>query len=190
MLQMNYNPEIHRRRSIRLKDYDYSGSGAYFVTICAYDRECIFGEVIDGRMMLNEAGKAVQDAWSGLSDRFQEIELDAAVIMPNHFHGIIFLAGALLAASDSNDHANLNGKNRKGAASSAPTLGNVFRVFKSLSARNINRILLRSARPVWQRNYYDHIIRSEDEMNKIREYIQTNPSMWPEDAENPRNKEL
>lgn len=180
-----FNSDIHHRRSMRLKDYDYSQAGAYFVTVCTQNRECIFGEIEDGRMILNETGKAVQAAWDGLPNRFPGIVLDAFTVMPNHCHGIVVLVGAGLARPNSNALPNVNDNIEKGAASSALTLGTVIRALKAISAINANGILCRSGRPVWQRNYYDHIIRSEDDMNKIREYVETNPSGWHEDEENP-----
>ncbi|MDF5716226.1 MAG: hypothetical protein PUP93_20655 [Rhizonema sp. NSF051] len=91
MIHMEYNPEIHHRTSIRLKGYDYSSDGAYFVTICTYQRECLFGEIVDGKMLLNEYGKIIASKWEQSSTIRQEIELDEWIVMPNHFHGIIFI---------------------------------------------------------------------------------------------------
>jgi hypothetical protein len=91
---MKYNPEIHHRRSIRLKHYDYSQPGAYFVTICTHNRECLFGEIVSGAMVLNDAGKMVEKWWYELNTKFLNIEPDAHIIMPNHFHGIIIIVGA------------------------------------------------------------------------------------------------
>lgn len=86
-----FNPDIHHRRSIRLRHYDYASEGAYFVTICAQNRECLYGEVFNGEMVLNDAGRVVESVWCALPDRFPSIELDAFVVMPNHFHGIIVI---------------------------------------------------------------------------------------------------
>ena len=107
---MTFDPDKHHRRSLRLKSYDYSRAGAYFVTICTHGHECLFGEIMDGEMRLNAAGQAAQAEWVRLPERFQSLELDEFVIMPNHLHGII-LVGAGLAPPGG-----------KGAASSAPTL--------------------------------------------------------------------
>ena len=169
---MTFDPDKHHRRSIRFKGYDYSRAGAYFVTICTHGRECLFGEVMDGEMRLNDAGQAAQADWVRLPERFQSIELDEFVIMPNHLHGIIILAPAPAS---------------KGAASSAPTLGQIIRAFKSLAAIEANRILGSSGRPFWQRNYYEHVIRDEDELNIIRQYIRDNPLKWDLDPDNPAN---
>lgn len=90
---MKYNPEIHHRKSIRLKGYDYSKSGAYFITICTQHRECRFGEIIDEQLFLNDAGNMIEDCWLCLTNIFPDIELDEFIVMPNHFHGIIFIYG-------------------------------------------------------------------------------------------------
>jgi len=170
---VTFDPDEHHRRSLRLKGYDYSRAGAYFVTICTHGRECLFGEIMDGEMRLNAAGQAAQADWVRLPERFQSIELDEFVIMPNHLHGII-LVGAGLAPPGG-----------KGAASSAPTLGHILRAFKSISAIAVNRLLGRSGRSVWQRNYYEHIVRNENELAHIREYIANNHAQWALDRENP-----
>ena len=170
---MKFDPGKHHRRSLRLKGYDYSRSGAYFVTICTHGRECLFGEVMDGDMRLNDVGRAAQAEWVRLPEHFQSVELDEFVIMPNHVHGII-LVGAGLAPPDG-----------RGAASSAPTLGHILRAFKSISAIAVNRLLGRSGRSLWQRNYYEHIVRNENELARIREYIANNPAQWALDRENP-----
>jgi REP element-mobilizing transposase RayT len=182
---MTFNPDIHHRRSIRLRDYDYASCGAYFVTVCTHERECLFGGVAGDIMELSAAGRMVADVWHGLPGRFPQVMTDEFVVMPNHVHGIIFLVGALLAAP---------GFKHQGAASSAPaptpnapTLGLIMRMFKSLSAISVNRILDRTERPLWQRNFYEHIVRDENELTGIREYIRFNPLKWPDDAENPVN---
>lgn len=170
------------RRSLRLRGFDYSKEGAYFVTICTQNREYLFGDVVDGKMRLNDVGRLVRTVWGGLAERFPSVELDAFVVMPNHVHGILVLVGAGLALPV------------EGAASSAPTgttsitLGNVLRAFKSMSAIRVNRLLPRSGKPFWQRNYYEHVIRNEESLNRIREYIATNPLRWELDRENPRCK--
>jgi REP element-mobilizing transposase RayT len=159
---MKYDPGIHRRRSVRLARYDYAQPGAYFVTICANNREL--------SLQADQVKEAVRSVWLGLPARFPRVVLDEFVIMPNHLHGIIILAPT--AAS-------------KGAASSAPTLGQIIRAFKSLAAIEANRILCSSERPFWQRNYYEHIIRNEDELNIIQQYIRDNPLKWDLDPDNP-----
>ncbi|MBI2354681.1 MAG: hypothetical protein HYV06_06595 [Deltaproteobacteria bacterium] len=100
---MTFNPDIHHRRSIRLRNFNYASAGAYFVTICSQGRECLFGEVVDGVMVANDAGRMVKSVWSGLPERFSGIELDSFVIMPNHVHCILFLVGAPLVGALSSE---------------------------------------------------------------------------------------
>jgi len=170
-----------RRRPLRLPGFDYSGEGVYFVTICTRNRECLFGDVVNGKMCLSNVGRVVQTDWDRLSDRFPTIELDAFVVMPNHVHGILLVGAALALPVGS-------------AASSAPTrsasttLGSVVRAFKSISAITVNRPLSRSGQSLWQRSYYEHVIRTEESLSRIREYIATNPLRWQLDRENPRRK--
>jgi REP element-mobilizing transposase RayT len=174
MMNSRYIPEIHHRRSIRLRGYEYSRTGPYFVTICVKNRECLFGDIVEGRMVSNGAGGIIERVWENLPARFPSIKLDAFSLMPNHVHGIIAIVGAGLALPD-----------KQGAASSAPTLGDVVRTFKSISTIRVNRLLSRSGRPLWQRNYYEHIIRNDDELNRNREYIQGNPANWSRDENHP-----
>lgn len=185
---MTYNPDIHHRRSIRLRGYDYSSAGAYFITVCAHERECLFGEIVGGEMRLSEAGQVVRSVWNGLPSHYPNVELDAFVVMPNHFHGIMVLTdtlvvGAALAPPQKNQDPDIN----QGAASSAPTLAAVVRAFKSMSAVVVNRLIERSGRPAWQRNYYEHAVRNDDDLAAIRQYIEANPANWQDDKENPEN---
>ena len=203
---MTLDTERHHRRRLRLKGHDYAQDGAYYVTICTQNRLCLFGDIVDGKIRLNTAGSAVQVTWNELPRRFANLELDVFVVMPNHIHGIAAFVGAGLAlprdegvarkgtASSTPTRGDVDngvtggarmlGDVRKGAASSTPTLGDVIRAFKSLSAIHVNRLLMRSG-PLWQRNYYEHIIRDEDELNRIRDYITNNPMQWELDRENP-----
>jgi len=144
------------------------------VTICTRNREIAFGRVDDGEMRLNDAGRTIRSVWRALPDRFSGLELDAFVVMPNHVHGIATFVGAGLA---------LPGEN--GAASSAPTLADVVRAFKFLSAIHVNRLLRRSG-PLWQRGYFDHVVRDDRDLERIREYIATNPLRWALDRDNPQ----
>lgn len=183
---MKYNPEIHHRRSIRLKDYDYSQVGAYFVTICTKDKECLFGEITHGKIKTNSAGEMIQKWWIELINKFGNIELDEFIIMPNHMHGIIFvnIVGATLCARPDlmNGQYQKNGQPRR----VAPTLGNIMDWFKTMTTNDYIACVKNYGWPrfngkLWQRNYYDHISRSEKELNKIREYIIHNPLNWQED---------
>lgn len=178
-MSSDYDPEIHHRRSIRLRGYDYSSSGAYFLTVSIKNKECLFGEIVDGTMRLSQAGELIHQVWDTLPNRHADIDLDAFVIMPNHVHGIIVLTDTSIVG------ARLALPEGEGAASGAPTLGDVIRTFKSISAIRVNRLLTRTGQPLWQRSYYEHIIRNEISLNRVREYIAMNPQNWMTDQENP-----
>ncbi len=169
------------RRSIRLKNYDYSYPGAYFITICTQHRKYLFGNVIDGKMQLNKFGKIVKAEWLETPIIRQNVELDMFVIMPNHLHGIIVIV------DDTNVGAYSNTPLQKTNTFRSPsrTLGAIIRGFKSAATKNINEYRWTPGIPVWQRNYYEHIIRSKGELSRIREYIHTNPLKWEFDRENP-----
>ena len=168
---MKYNPEIHHRKSIRLKGYDYSQEGYYFVTICSNDRVQLFGEIDNGKMFKNEIGNLAFKNFFDLPNRFKNIEIDANIFMPNHLHAIIIIN-------------NPQPVFEKGRASSAPTIGRIVQVFKSVSTIEINRFRNLSGISVWQRNYYEHIIRNEKELYAIRKYIENNPLNWNDDEYN------
>jgi REP element-mobilizing transposase RayT len=178
---MRFDPERHHRRSIRLKRHDYARAGAYFVTICAKDRECLFGQIEGETVILSEDGRLVDECWHLLPRHFPNVELDAFVLMPNHVHGIIWITDM--------------GMDR-GTACRAPTverfghpvshsLPTIIRSFKSAVSQRINERRTIPGVLVWQRNYYEHIIRSDEELNRIREYIANNPAQWAMDPENP-----
>lgn len=188
----------HHRRSIRLKDYDYSLAGAYFITICTQNRECLFGDIKNGETISNEAGRMVQSAWDKLPNRFPT-EPDECVVMPNHIHGIIVLVGAPLVGARQGDEKN---ELRVGAplvgaqidekqVGTRPTLtlGDVIGAFKSITTNEYIHGIKEKGWPpfsnrLWQRNYYEHIIRNEQALNKIREYIAANSLQWEFDLEN------
>jgi len=275
---MAYNPAKHHRRSIRLKGYDYSSPGAYFITICTHQRDCLFGEIADGTMQLNQLGQIVSASWQRLPDHFSTVELDAFVVMPNHIHGILVLTdrrGAALGQhislttedtlpnatpnpTKSNPHGQricpttgdaipnatesnagvafgqeivMNGV--EGMPNAAPlrlsqspaiadvisdslqsdpgvafgqgivmngvegmpnavplqsgSLGAILLNFKSVTTRRINQIRGLSGVPVWQRNYYEHIIRDDKALQRIQEYIQQNPLSWQVDRLHPNH---
>jgi putative transposase len=164
-----------RRKNLRLRGYDYSRPGVYFITICTVKRRHLFGEIQGGQMIRNDVGDAVADIWAHLRQRFQNISLDEFAIMPNRVHGVIVF-------NNSGEMQN------RGAASSAPTntvaLGRVVRAFKSETAIRVNAILKTSGRSVWQRNYFEHIVRTGKDLDEIRRYIHDNPSLWDSDPEN------
>ena len=246
---MSYDPERHHRRSIRLKGYDYSQIGAYFVTICAQGRQCLFGEIVNGIMRLNDAGRMVERWWLELNHKYPTVETDEYSVMPNHFHGVILITAApteptqpdegqphRVAPTTADDvGAALRGRPHAddrpmpaaphepgqpcepgqphrvapttaddvGAAlrgrpvpddhttPAAPTLGDIMDWFKTMTTNEYIRGVKTLGWPpfdrrVWQRNYYEHIIRSEAELDRVRAYIANNPLKWALDMENPR----
>jgi putative transposase len=146
---------MNRRRPLRLPGYDYAQPGAYFVTICTHGHIALFGTIADGTMRLNGRGRIVHDTWLHMRDHYP-IDLDAFVVMPNHIHGIVVIGAGLKPA---------------------PTLSEIVRGFKTFSARQIGQ-------PIWQRNFYEHIVRNEAALERIRQYITDNPAQWPSDHEN------
>ena len=205
-----YNPEKHHRRSIRLQGYDYSQEGLYFITICCQDRAHLFGEIVDGKMILNDAGLQAKKSWQDIPNHFPNAILHEYIIMPNHIHGIIEFVGANQYSPNNNspnngspnqtfsDNGNdvenndkakdLEFVNRTKNFSPLPnatwrspskTIGSVIRGFKigvTKWMRNNTTVV-----NVWQRNYYDHIIRNEQDYERISEYIKNNPILWKED---------
>ncbi len=178
----------HRRQSLRLNGYDYAQAGAYFITICTEGRALLFGDVANGTMRLNAAGQLAAMLWNNLTPRFVGIELDAFVVMPNHIHGIIVLPYRAATVG-----APLVGAPRGGRADTraAPTVGDVVGAFKSLFTVKYIRGVKQCRWPsfdrrVWQRNYYEHIIRDDAELARVRRYIDENPLQWELDQENPQ----
>jgi REP element-mobilizing transposase RayT len=151
------------RRSIRLNGYDYSSPGAYYVTICTADRQHLLGTIETGAMHLNENGQIVDDGWRWLVTHFDAVTLDAWVVLPNHLHGIIVLTP--------------NPARRK-------PLGQIVGAFKTVTTKRINAIRQTPGAPVWQRDFWDHVIRDEFEMNTIRTYIANNTQNWSADEFN------
>jgi REP element-mobilizing transposase RayT len=181
---MKFDPDVQHRRSIRLQRYDYSCAGAYFVTICTLNRECLFGEMEDGAMRLNDAGKVVEECWQEIPSHFPQVELDEFVVMPNHVHGILVIGESGVAVEErANDRAKNFSPLRKRPAGTSRTIGSVVRGFKIGVTK-----WMRQAHPihaVWQRNYWEHIIREEVELEQIREYIRNNPVRWELDQLHP-----
>jgi REP element-mobilizing transposase RayT len=221
----SYNPTMHHRHSIRLRGYDYSHAGAYFITICTQNRERLFGEITDGEMKMNDAGQMVQTVWDEMPNRFDGLELDRFVVMPNHIHGIIvlprrgescirpcirpFISPGIHAPihSDptngrSTDHGgdfgghdhrgDHGGDDRKGDHKDRPygtlpgTVGRIFQAFKSITTHEYtNGVKQHGWLPfpgkLWQRNYWEHIVRNESELSRIRDYVKNNPVQWESD---------
>ncbi len=161
---MTYDPSIHHRKSIRLKEYDYAESGMYFFTVCCHDKKALLGHISEGEIELNRFGEIVHEVWLDLPKHYAQIKLDEFVVMPNHIHGILVI----------NPPAGESGAKKH-------TLSEIIRALKTFSARQINALRSLAGVPVWQRNYYEHIIRDESSYTTIAEYIQTNPMQWEKD---------
>ena len=189
-VHMKHDPNKHHRRSIRLKGYDYSQAGAYFVTICAQDMECLFGGIVDGEIQLNYAGQMVLRIWNDLSAKYSDIETDEFVVMPNHIYGIIIIVGAGPCACPG---ILRDGEGQpQGGAPTGLSLPGIVHRFKSFTTAEYRNGVRQNNWPpfndrLWQRNYYEHIIRSEEEVDHIREYIINNPLKWEYDENNPAN---
>ncbi len=164
--------EKPRRRLLRLRDYDYTRPGAYFVTVCTRRRACLFGHIADGMMRPNTLGAIVETCWLTLPHHYPHARLDAFVVMPNHAHGILFLDDDAIA---------------RRATSKRHGLSEIMRAFKTFSSRRVNALSNGSGARVWQRGYYEHIIRNETSLRRLRNYIETNPLRWDLDRENPGN---
>ncbi|MDJ1471127.1 hypothetical protein QNI19_08090 [Cytophagaceae bacterium DM2B3-1] len=189
-----YDPAIHHRRSIRLPDYEYSQAGLYFVTICVKDRQCLFGRIDGGQMVLNEVGEIACQEWGKSAEIRQEIVLHEFIIMPNHMHGIVEITDITCrgdwqvaqAITIDPDQTNRSAGNQ-GDLPIAPTglnpksLGAMIGGYKASVTKKVNDIQQTSG-SVWQRNYYEHIIRNARSHQQIAEYITTNPQRWEQDT--------
>ena len=190
---MYYNPNKHHRRSIRLPGYDYAQPGAYFVTINTYRRELLFGDVVNGEMQLNVYGRVAATFWERIPHHFPHVRLDGWVVMPDHIHGIIVIVECEAAPDIGSEArlltfpASLGRQDSVGAASpgrnvpSGPasgSLGAIVGNYKSITTRRVNKIRHTPGVSIWQRNYYEHIIRNESELHRIRAYIAGNPAKW------------
>lgn len=181
---------LPRRRSIRLKGYDYSRGGLYFITICTQNRLCFFGEIGNGEMVLNDAGLMIEHQWQKLIVRFDKIKLHEFIVMPNHLHGILEINRRgdpcdrpLHHQSNPGDH-----KDRPYGTFSG-SVGRIMQAFKSITTHEYIGGVKQFGWPafpgqLWQRNYYEHIIRNDEELDEIREYIRNNPKNWDNDSEN------
>ena len=166
---------VPARRSVRLQDYDYRQSGVYFITVCAFRQVCRFGEIRNGQPALNELGKTVQRCWLRIPEVRANVDLDAHVVMPNHLHGIL----AIRDDSASGDRS-MHAESLPGLL--PDSLGAIVGQFKRAVTIESRTFAPVPVRPIWQRNYYDHVIRSEESLNRIRRYIHENPARWREDS--------
>ena len=191
-----FDPAIHHRRSIRLKGYDYSQAGLYFITVCVQNKECIFGNVVDGEMVLNDSGKIAYNEWLKTAELRQNVQLHNFIVMPNHFHTIFEIThkinvGAYCIRPDDTRPNNCDnqkdvcnrGVYQEGVCntplrSPAQTVGAIIRGYKSAVTRQINALGIPFK---WQRDMYEHIIRDYSAYVHIDEYILANPQKWEND---------
>jgi REP element-mobilizing transposase RayT len=177
---MQFNPEIHHRRSIRLPGFDYAQPGAYFITICTQGRVCLFGEIVDGTRYLDDTVSMIERWWTELPHKFAFIRVDQHVVMPNHFHGILIIEGAASRGLP------------EGVVHPSVTLPDIVRWFKTMTTNEYIRGVRQRGwtafeGKLWQRNYYEHVIRNERDLDRIRQYIRDNPAKWAQDPQNPGN---
>ncbi|HEX5497605.1 MAG TPA: transposase, partial [Thermomicrobiales bacterium] len=165
------------RRSIRIAGFDYGRPGAYFITICAQDRQPIFGAVSDGRVALSPLGEIAERCWTAIPAHAPAADLDAFVVMPNHFHGILFID-----RQEQPDGDDAPGREAF-AAPRAGTLPTIVRSFKAAVSREARQAGVDAGAAVWQRNYFERVIRNEQELARFRAYIEANPARWDEDEE-------
>jgi len=161
----NYSMPFYDRKNLRLTNYDYSQEGFYFVTICTHERAYLFGDVANGQMQPNQWGTIVKECWYEIPIHFSTVYLDEFVIMPNHVHGIIVMEGGETPPL-------------------RPTLGQVVAYYKYQSTKQINILRNLQGTRIWQRNYYEHVIRNDKDLDQTRQYIQFNPLLWDEDVYN------
>ena len=176
----------HPRRSVRLRHYDYRQAGAYFLTLCTQNRICLFGEVVNGEMILSDIGQLVAVEWELTSEIRKEIELDAWVIMPNHLHAVVVITQSLIDIATTSSHAAVPPESSiRRMGSTKKSLSSLIQGFKSATTKQINVIRRTPGVPVWQRGMWEHVIRDDDDLNRIQEYIANNPLQWSEDENNP-----
>lgn len=204
---MPYDPERHHRRSIRLPGYDYTQDGAYLVTLVAANRECLFGDVVDDRVVLSTYGKIADWFWRDIPCHAAYVQLDAFVVMPNHVHAVLWIANGDVGATQTYkpvdgepvflEESGIPDTGSPGFASPLPassqpnpptgpashSVGAIVGNYKSVTTRRINQVRKSAGAAVWQRNYYERIVRSEEELLRICSYIENNPVQWASDPE-------
>jgi len=167
----------HRqRRSIRLPHYDYGDAGTYFITLCVQNRRCLFGQVVDRSMVLNELGRIVATEWRRTAEIRPNVAVDEFVVIPNHFHALLAMERSRRGVSHTPSEK---------FHSPAHTLGAIVRGFKGITTKSINELQGTRGAMLWQRNYYEHVVRNDHELQRIREYIANNPLQWALDRQNP-----
>ena len=177
---MRYNPHKHHRRSIRLKGYDYAQPGWYFITICTQNRVMIFGDVVDGKMTLNPAGRVVEKLWQEITIHYPDVYLDQFIVMPNHIHGIIHIIDNQKCVGVQNFEPLRQSQKTNQFQKIIPrSIGAIIRGFKTGVTKWYRKNT--EIHIVWQRNYYEQIIRDENDLYRIRQYIIKNSKKWRDD---------
>ena len=178
---MDSNDSSPRRRNLRLAEFDYSQPGAYFVTIVTQDRKLLFGQVLDGEMVLNDIGRMVTELWLAIPDHFSNVELGEFVVMPNHIHGIISITNERattiynVGATHASPLPGISNGPKPGS------IGAIVGSFKSATSKRIHDLTNSGGHHLWQRNYYEHVIRNERDLQAIYDYILANPGNWEKD---------
>ena len=183
-MPVKFDPQKHHRKSIRLQGYDYSQAGAYYVTIVTFHRDCLFGEIVNKEMILSNLGKIADECWRAIPDHFPFTEMGAYVVMPNHVHGIIVIRNDESITVGATHASPLRIPNSRPHGAPRRSLGAIVGSFKSAVTKLIGRE--HSATGIWQRNYYEHIIRDEKDLQNKSDYIEANPMLWDEDENNPQ----
>jgi len=189
---VTYDPERHHRRSIRLRDYDYAQAGAYFVTICTHERRCLFGRIGGGEVRLSSIGRIVEEEWRRTADVRPDVDLDAFVVMPNHIHGIIVLTrpdflpvGATRWVARSPTPTPRSRTPPKGPPPGS--LGAIVSQVKSVVTKRVARSGDDATFPLWQRSFYEHVVRNDRQLERFRTYVIANPAVWTDDGLHPDN---
>jgi putative transposase len=199
---MSFDSKIHHRKSIRLREHDYRQAGLYFITVCTHNRDCQFGEIVDGKMRLNAIGQIIHGIWNEIPIHFAHVSLDLFVVMPNHCHGILILSDDLLTskmcrvvaprdvwarhAVPQRPTPDCQEKFGSPVSGSIPT---IIRSFKSECTKQINSFRSERKTKLWQCNYWGRVIRDDKELHALREYIENNPMQWHVDQLHPEKHE-
>ena len=162
--------KMRDRRSMRLPEYDYTRSGVYFVTICTYRFASLFGRIVNGKVQLNGLGRLVEEEWRRTAEIRPSVGVDLFVVMPNHVHGLLWISDSQAECIPENS-----------TAIRANSLGSIIAQFKSIVTKRSRSLANSPSQSIWKRNYYDHIVRDEKSLERIRNYIVENPSRWSED---------
>ena len=173
------------RRSIRLRGLDYRSPGAYVITVCSFHRACLFGEIVRDQLQPNSIGEIVKEVWRAIPTFFPHLDLDAYVVMPNHVHGILILKeGPRAKHPPEADASPLHRRRPKGTQRGS--ISAIVQTFKAATTRGVHSLPGMKGLRLWQRGLYDHIIRNDAELNRVRRYIEENPLRWALDEENPQ----